>query len=68
MNTEGSEFGTRRISFSGQVVIDTIADLGTYVLNAPTITLISTHGTIDGSVSGGTLTLKNAAVEAVYRK
>jgi hypothetical protein len=49
MNTEGSEFGTRRISFSGQVVIDTIADLGTYVLNAPTITLISTNGTIDGS-------------------
>lgn len=63
-----SEFGTRRISFSGQVVIDTIADLGTYVLNAPTITLISTNGTIDGSVSGGTLTLKNAAVVAVYQK
>ena len=63
-----SEFGTRRLSFSGQVVIDTIADAGTYVLNAPTITLISANGSIDGSVSGGKLTLTNEAVVAVYQK
>jgi len=63
-----SQFGTRRVSFSGQVVIDTITNVGTFVLNAPTITLISANGSIDGSVSGGTLTLKNDAVEAVYKK
>ena len=63
-----SKFGTRRVSFSGQVVIDTIADAGTYVLNAPTITLISTNGSIDGSVAGGKLTLTNDAVVAVYQK
>ena len=63
-----SEFGTRRVSFSGQVVIDTIANAGTYVLNAPTITLISTNGSTDGSVGGGKLTLTNDAVVAVYQK
>jgi len=63
-----SEFGTRRITFSGQVVTDTIAFTGTYVLSGTSITLIAANGSTDGTIGGGTLTLTNDAVVAVYQK
>ena len=63
-----SEFGTRRITFSGQVVTDTIAFTGTYVLSGTRITLIEANGSTDGTIGGGTLTLTNDAVVAVYQK
>jgi hypothetical protein len=63
-----SEFGTRRITFSGQVVTDTISVTGTYVLSGTRITLIAANGSTDGTIGGGTLTLTNDAVVAVYQK
>jgi len=63
-----SEFGTRRVTFSGQVVTDTIAFTGTYVLSGNMITLIAANGSTDGTIGGGTLTLTNDAVVAVYQK
>jgi hypothetical protein len=63
-----SEFGTRRVTFGSQVVTDTIAFTGTYVLSGTRITLIAANGSTDGTIGGGTLTLTNDAVVAVYQK
>jgi hypothetical protein len=63
-----TEAGQSRTTLSGQVTTDPIADSGTYVLSGTTITLISANGSIDGTLGGGTLTLTNDAVIAVYKK
>ena len=63
-----TESGTTRATFSGGVAIDTIAFTGTYVLSGTRITLNSADGSTDGTVGGGTLTLTNDAVVAVYQK
>jgi hypothetical protein len=63
-----SESGSTRTTYAGEVSTDAIADSGTYVLSGTRITLISTNGSVDGTVGGGTLTLVNDAVAAVYQK
>ena len=62
------ESGVSRTTYAGQVSTDAIADSGTYVLSGTKITMISTNGSVDGTVAGGTLTLVNDAVAAVYQK
>ena len=63
-----NESGLSRTTYAGQVSTDAIADSGTYVLSGTKITLISTNGSVDGSLSNGTLTLVNDAVVALYQK
>lgn len=63
-----SESGLTRTTYAGEVTTDPITDSGTYVLSGTNITLISTNGSVDGTVGGGTLTLVNDAVAAVYQK
>jgi len=60
--------GTSRTNFKGDVTTDVIADTGTYVLSGTKITVISVNGSTDGTIGGGTLTLANDAVSAVYQK
>jgi hypothetical protein len=65
-----TEAGTSRTTLNGQASTDPIARSGTYVLGTGTkITLISSNGDFsDGTLGGGTLTLTNEAVSAVYQK
>ena len=65
-----TEAGTSRTTANGQVSTDPIARSGTYVLGGGArITLISSNGdSTDGTIGGGTLTLANEAVVAVYQK
>lgn len=63
-----TEAGTSRTNFKGAVTTDTIANSGTYVLSGTKITMIGVDGSTDGTIGGGTLTLTNDAVLAVYQK
>jgi hypothetical protein len=67
-NGTWTESGTDRTTDNGQVATGAVADSGTYVRNGTTITLISTNGSVDGTIGGGKLTLSNDAVVAVYQK
>jgi hypothetical protein len=65
-----TEAGTSRTTLNGETSTDAIARSGTYVLGTGTkITLISSNGDFsDGTIGGGTLTVINEAVSAVYQK
>ena len=64
-----TESGTSRTTLNGQVSPGTIARNGTYVLSGPKITLISSTGDFsDATIGGGTMTVTNDAVVAVYQK
>jgi hypothetical protein len=65
-----TETGISRTTLNGQASTDSIARSGTYVLgNGTKITLISSNGDFsDGTIGGGTLTVINEAVSAVYQK
>jgi hypothetical protein len=63
-----TEAGTTRTNFKGDVTTNVLADTGSYVLSGTKITLISAKGSTDGTIGGGTLTLANDAVLAVYQK
>jgi hypothetical protein len=64
-----TEIGHDRTTTNGQVTTSSITDAGTYTRNGTAITLNSpTNGPISGSVSGGTLTLTDLGVAAVYAK
>ena len=65
-----TESGTSRTTVNGEASTDPIARSGTYVLGSGTkITLISSNGDFsDGTIGGGTLTVTNEAVMAVYQK
>jgi len=65
-----TESGSSRTTLNGQVSNDPIARSGTYVLgNGNKITLIASSGDFsDGTIGGGTLTVTNEAVVAVYQK
>ena len=58
-----------RTTTNGQVTTSANTDGGTYTRNGTAITLNSTtSGAISGSVSGGTLTLTDQGVAAVYMR
>jgi hypothetical protein len=63
-----TQSGTSRTNFKGDVTTDVFGRTGTYVLNGTKITLISVDASTDGTIGGGTLTLTNDAVVAVYQK
>ncbi|MDQ6633272.1 MAG: hypothetical protein M3Z10_00770 [Gemmatimonadota bacterium] len=64
-----SELWHDRTTTNGQVTTSANTDGGTYTRNGTAITLNSTtSGAISGSVSGGTLTLTDQGVAAVYMR